>query len=106
MKPKRTRRMTGMENIKCINNCTFDIGTTQYPKSISFKKDVVYSCEEYYCQLVVNNEDDTASIAFSMPFENNHLLNNFEYVMNMGFLKSFERRSTTPIQKKRINCCY
>lgn len=59
---------------------------------MSFKAGETYPCEEYYIQLVIYNKEKTKSISFSMPFENNHVLDNFEYVMNMRFLKSFERQ--------------
>jgi hypothetical protein len=90
----------GMQEIKCIKDCTIDMsfGTGKQKEetaklyNMSFKAGEVYPCVEYYIQLVVYNKEKTNSIAFSMPFENDHVLDNFEYVMNMKFLKSFERQ--------------
>ena len=74
----------GMQQIKCIKDCI--LGKDNF----CFKRGEIYDCNEYYIQLEVFNKEKTKSISFSMPFENPLVLNNFKYILNMKFLKSFE----------------
>lgn len=102
MKIKRIQgsQYHGMQTIKCKKDCTIDMsygtGKTKEESAklynMYFKEGEVYPCQEFYIQLVIYNKEKTKSISFSRPFENNNVLDNFEYVMNMQFLKSFERK--------------
>ena len=86
LKPEKIKgvKRHGMQQIKCIKDCI--LGKDNF----CFKRGEIYDCNEYYIQLEVFNKEKTKSISFSMPFENPLVLNNFKYILNMKFLKSFE----------------